>query len=759
MGKNTKSDPMIFLQIILVFLLAAYPDNASTQEFKPVFKPTLEVNKINSDMKIDGKLDEPEWRFASRADNFVERYPGENLKPEVNTEAFITYDDDNLYVAFCCHDDPSLIRATMCQRDQFHEDDAVYVWVDTYGNAGWAYGFAVNPYGVQKDLLWSSITGDDLGFDLIWESAAMITDSSYQVEMAIPFTSIRFPNKNIQTWKVDFWREHPRQTTRQYSWAAYNHNDQCWVCQWGTVNGIKNVKPGKGLEILVTGIGNQAGYLPEPWHPDSNFVNDDADGEMSVGGKYSISSDITLEAAYNPDFSQIEADAAQIDVNSTISLLYPERRPFFQEGSDIFRTIFNSFYTRTVNDPQFAAKLTGRIGRNNIGFLSAYDENTPYIIPLEERSLLVNTGKSTVNILRGSRSFGDNNHLGFIVTDRRFEGGGYGTIAAVDGDIKLTPKYSVVGQYIISYTKEQNDSLLNESLEDITFDNGKHTAAFDGESYSGTAFITQFRRRARHWSFTADYNQVTPAYRTETGYDPWNDYRNFSIWTGYDFYPADGIIERISPQAFFNNRWNFDNEKKWTELSGSLTFNLKFAQTYFGISHERNEEKWGGIEFKNLWDIEFYTGSRFSNAIGYEAYLEIGQGVARWLLEKGDYIYAEAEIEIKPVDRLIIEPTINYSVSRHVATDEKQYEQTIGRVRFRFQANKELSLRLVVQYDDDSDNWDIDPLLTYRLSPFSVFYAGSTHDISELTRDSDNSRLWRQTSRQFFVKLQYLFRI
>ena len=117
---------------------------------------------------------------------------------------YITYDNENLYVAFDCHDDPADIRATMCQRDQFYGDDAVCLLIDTYGDAAWAYEFFVNPYGVQKDYLWSSIGGEDRGYDLIWESAAQITETGYQVEMAIPFASLRFPNKDVQSWKMDF---------------------------------------------------------------------------------------------------------------------------------------------------------------------------------------------------------------------------------------------------------------------------------------------------------------------------------------------------------------------------------------------------------------------------------------------------------------------------------------------------------------------------------------------------------------------------
>jgi hypothetical protein len=705
-------------------------------------------------------LDDSCWKNASRVDNFVERFPGKNLPPEVRTEAFITYDDQFLYVAFNCQDDPSRVRATMTQRDQFEGDDNVCLLIDTYGNAAWAYEFFVNPYGVQRDNLWSSITGEDSGFDLVWRSAAQITDSGYQVEMAIPFASMRFPNREVQTWRVDFWRNHPRETHKQYSWAAYNHDDQCWVCQWGTATGIRGVKPGRGLEILPALVASQYGYSTDPADPAAPFADGHGKAEMSLGGKYSVNSDVTLEAAYNPDFSQIEADADQIDVNSTIALLYPERRPFFQEGSDIFRTIFNAFYTRTVNDPQFAAKMTGRINRYSVGFMSAYDENTPYIIPLEERSIIVNTGKSAVNVLRATRSFSQNNQLGFIVTDRRFEAGGsgYGTVVGIDSDVMLSPKYSVIGQYVVSYTREPNDQSLSAGLEDITFDDGRHTAVLDGEAFSGDAVIAQLRRRARGWNFTINYDHVAPSYRTQTGYDPWNDYRNIFNWSEYNFFPVGSLFERVTPVVSFDRRWNFDGDKKWAHYGIGFNSNLRVAQANFGVSLNGGEESWGGIDFKNLRNIEVFGETRLSHTLGIEFNGHYGPNVARWLLEKGNETFAYAGVEFKPLDRVIIEPTLNFFKITRIGNGEELIKQTISRTRVQYQASRRLSIRLVTQYNDFGDKWDVDPLLTYRISPFSLFYLGSTHEISHLADVTDNREVWKQTSRQVFMKLQYLFR-
>ena len=752
---------------IIVLILILSHTVLATKTFEPVFEPRLEVIKTSERIDVDGYLGDPGWKSAARAANFAERQPGDMVKPEVETEAYITYDEDNLYVAFVCYDDPAAIRATMCERDQFGSDDAICLMIDTYGDASWAYELLVNPYGVQKDYLWSSIVGEIEGFDLIWKSAAKITDSGYQVEMAVPFASMRFPQKDVQEWKVDFWRNRPRESFNQYSWAAYDRNDQCWPCQWGTVSGISNVKPGKGLEILPTYVAIQSGSKSDLSVPDSKFENDNIDGELSLGGKYTLSSNFTLEAAYNPDFSQIEADADQIDVNTTIALYFPERRPFFQEGSDIFLTLFNSFYTRMVNDPQFAAKLTGRTDGLSIGFMSAVDENTPYIIPLEESSLLSpsGAGRSYVNVLRAVKSVGENSRLGFIVSDRRFENDGYGTILAVDGDIRLSGNYSIAGQVIASYTREPDDEALTEEwiqrtgvdLNDTYFDNGKYTAAFDGESFSGQAMITQLRRRARHWTFTIDYNHVAPAYRTETGYDPWINYHNLSLYTQYRFYLNNSLLEQITPQLYVDRRWGFDDVTRWRNFNVALDVDFKFAQTGLYLFYGRGFQSWSGKDYENLWTLSLNLNSRFTNQLGVGLSLGRALNAARWAQVRGRETTFDASLSIKPFDRLIIEPNFNFARSVNNNTNEELYDGFITRTRFRYQANRELSLRLVVQYNDFYETMDIDPLLSYRISPFSIFYIGTTHDYGNLEPNQNAPSRWRLTSRQFFMKLQYLF--
>lgn len=509
-------------------------------------------------------------------------------------------------------------------------------------------------------------------------------------------------------------------------------------------------------------VASQHSGLTNSRNPDSHFADYKGDNDLSLSAKYAASSDVTIEVALNPDFSQIESDAAQINVNTTIALRFPERRPFFQEGSDIFRTLFNSFYTRSVYDPQLAVKLTGRMDKTSIGFLSAIDESSPYMIPLDEASIVVNAGQSVVNVLRVSRRLGEASQIGMMITDRRFEDDGSGTIAALDGDIRLSRNYSIDGQFLMSHTQEPNKMGTTADYEEYTFDRGTKTVTFDGESFYGGAFIARFKRDARHWNFYLGYDQVDPSYRTQTGYDPWVNYRNLTLNSWYEIRPEKTVFESVTPSVFVHEKWDYDGVRKENESGFNIDAQTRVAQTGFSIGYHRSDEVWSGVDFNNLWSASFGLYSRPFDQLGFNLNLSRGVGIARFDGAKGNETSLYASMNLKPIDRLTIEPTFRYLRSTDVETDEELFSQYIVRTRVNFQANRELSLRLVVQYNDGRGAWNIDPLITYRLSSFSVFYIGSTYDYREYengySRGGTNlGTRWELNSRRFFMKLQYLF--
>lgn len=752
---------LVRLLVCLAILGSAHEVSATgdTAAFAPVFRPEAQVSRTSEKIVVDGHLDDAGWQSAEAITNFVERNPGDNTRPAVGTTVRVVYDDSRLYVSFSCEDDPNSLRATMCQRDQWFGDDAVSVFLDTYGNGAWAYQLYVNPHGIQKDLLWTNLGQTDIGFDLIWETSARRTETGYDVEIAIPFGSLRFPDQPAQTWRMDFWRNRPRDVMYQYSWAANDRSDPCWLCQWGKVTGIEQIRPAKGLQILPSIVAYQASQLAEPSNPTSPMHNGQVDNEVSLGGKYALSSDITLEATYNPDFSQIEADAAQIDVNSPTALFYSERRPFFQEGSDIFQTMFNSFYTRTINAPQFAAKLTGRSGRNRIGFLAAYDENSPYIVPLDASSILLYPGRSTSSVFRASRQVGQASQVGFIITDRRFEGGGSGTLLSGDFTMRLTRTYSMGGQYIYSYTEEPQ---VGSTFGGLRFDEGRHTAALDGESYHGDAFIVRLNRGTRHTFTFLGFDQISPTYRTQNGFDPVNNHRTAEAYSSVSILPKSDFLIELSPEVYASQRWDFSTgRKRNNDVRTSLSARLGIAQTQTGIAYLRRFERWQDVPFDDMWRFSYNIESRPHKAVIVGGNVYTGIGLAYFAMTTARETGYSTYLTLRPIDRVTVEPNLEYLRMNDKESGAEYFSGYITRTRTQVQVTRQLSFRLVVQYDDFDHAWDIDPLITLRLSPYSLFYVGSSFDRSEVGRYSEDPATrpaWRTTSRQFFMKLQYLLR-
>ena len=429
-----------------------------SRDFKPNENLNIEIFEYdNSEIVIDGDLSEPVWKKCKKYGNFCEVDPGDNTKPAVETEVQMFYDKDNLYVGFTCYDsNMNQLRASVCDRDKMFNDDFVDIFFDTYEEGKQAYELVVNPNGIQGDLQWILNTGEDSSPDYIWSSEAKIYSDRWTVEIEIPFKSIRFPDKEVQEWSIHLIRNRPREKNReQYSWAPINRNDPTLFTHHAILKGIKNVSNGKNLEVMPYVVGSQSGNISDLNNANSEFKNDDIKGRFGFNVKYGITSNLTTDFAYNPDFSQVESDASQIDVNTTFALFFTEKRPFFLEGNSIFNTPVNVVYTRSINKPLFAAKTSGRIGAFDLGYILAYDENSPFIVPFEEKSNYISTNKKSFsNIIRLKRNFSNESYVGLIFTDREirkdndrlFDIDGFNRVFGIDGNIVMFNNYNLTFQ-------------------------------------------------------------------------------------------------------------------------------------------------------------------------------------------------------------------------------------------------------------------------------------------------------------------------
>jgi hypothetical protein len=723
------------------------------------YHPTLKAHRVNGRIEIDGQLSDPGWQGAHRATNFTEHSPGQEVAPPVRTEALVAYDENNLYLAAICYADPGTVRASLCERERIFDDDNIGFFFDTYGDATRAYIININPYGIQYDALWSAGWGEDSNFDMVFYSRGVVTDSGYQVEVAIPFANLRFPTKPVQEWKIDFYRHHQREVHYSMSWATYDQDEPCWPCRWGTVTGIENVKPGKGIKLLPSFVAHQSGSVGNETFPDTSFANGDIYGDLSIGGKYALSSNAVVEATYNPDFSQIEADASQVDVNTTFALSYDEKRPFFQEGIDVFRTNFNAVYTRSVNDPDFAAKASAKFGRTSVAVLTAHDERNLNIMPFEEWSAYVPIGETYTSLMAVRHAFGDDNHVRALITDQRIDGGGSGTLTSLDGWLSLTKSLAARGQFMATHTAEPDDISLTGDMDGYTFDDDKHTAAFDGESYWGTGALIGMTYQAQDLYINVRGYQRTPTYRAASGFQPQNNDRRVIAYGSWSFHPSGWIMHSIDQSIELGRLWNYDGLRKdeWVRLWAGNQY--RFAQSEAWVEYLRSRERFSGIDFRDIWAVSFGGYTRPAALAEFSLSMTYGNIIARNYLEMGRQTSISLAADLHPSERLLLEPEVDYVISRSTATDEKYFEGYIARTRVSYQFSRELSLRLVTEYNDFRERWSVDPLITYRINPFSTFYAGATYDYDryydcgvDMTRT-----LTCLSQRQFFIKLQYLF--
>ncbi|HEX6199437.1 MAG TPA: DUF5916 domain-containing protein, partial [Thermoanaerobaculia bacterium] len=409
-------------------------------------RPSHEVSPATSGIQVDAVLDEPAWEAAAEVPLTHEWFPGDNTAPPVETVCLVTFDEETLYVAFRASDpEPGRIRARLAERDTPFEDDTVGFLLDTFDDRRRAFQLRINPLGVQMDALTSDVDGsEDWSWDAIWASAGRITAEGYVVEVAVPLRQLRFPRAVAgpeadvpQTWGFLATRDYPRSVRHRLYSAPNDRSLNCFVCQSHPLTGFRGIETGRNLELDPTLTASRADR--REGFPDGPLRSGDEEAEAGLTASWGITPSLTLGAAVNPDFSQVEADAAQLDVNERFALFFPERRPFFLEGTDYFATPFPVVFTRTIADPSFGARLTGKEGPHAFGALVAEDRINNLIFPGYEGSSQASLDEDVrTAVLRYRRDVGATSTLGVLYTGRD-GGSGYGNqVAGLDGTVRPT---------------------------------------------------------------------------------------------------------------------------------------------------------------------------------------------------------------------------------------------------------------------------------------------------------------------------------
>lgn len=710
------------------------------------------VPRTTSPIQVDGVLDEQPWREALKVELNYEVQPGENIPPPVRTEALITYGDRDLYVAFHAYDpEPAKIRAHFKDRDQAFRDDFVGLILDTFNDKRRGYEFFVNAVGSQGDLSRNEVTSgntEDETWDAIWESAGRITADGFVVEMAIPFSSLRFPRTNGgQTWRIGFFRAYPRTVRHQIFQVPLDRNNNCFFCQIPEFTGISGITPGHNIELDPALTSERSGALEDEDDLMSPYVQEPIRTEAGLSARWGITPNLSLNAALNPDFSQVEADAAQLSTNARFALFYPEKRPFFLESADLFSTPINAVYTRTVADPTWGLKLSGKQGSQGLGIFVARDQLTNLVFPANQGSDSAALDQAnSAAVLRYRHDIGEASTVGLLATGRTGDSYSNGVLG-LDGLLRLTRNDTVQAQLLASRTRYPKQVVADYDQPSGTFD--------------GSALHLLYSHDTRDWGAWLYYQDLAKGFRADSGFLPRVDTRTLNPGVGRAFYGEPG---------HWYTRINIDLEGvRITDHTGLLTDESVILTGRFegalqssgSLSLSTGKEFFDGVTY-NLAKGEFFFNVRPTGDFTCSLGGRLGDAI--------DYDNGRRAHII----RLI--PGLTYDIGRHLylqlddtfeQLDEaggRLYRANLTELRLVYQFNLRTFVRAIVQGLDLKRNLDlyVEPqtspsqqlftqfLFSYKLNPQTVVFVGYSN-----TDASTESVPVERANRTVFVKLGY----
>jgi hypothetical protein len=740
--------PFIYLTILILPFLCSQ-SFASVQD---TLKPAINAVRVYKPLNLSGKLDDPAWQNALPVELKFEAQPAENTPARLKTVAMVLYDNDNLYIGFRCYDTlPGNIRAHLTDRDKIFNDDYIIVTLDTYNNYQRGYEFAVNPYGIQGDLLMMGAGSEDESYDLVWQSAASVDKEGWTAEMAIPLKTLNFSSKESQEWTISLLRNVPRKNRYLLSWTKIDRNNPSYLAQGGNLKGLEGIKPGYSLDFLPYVMFQQTGTKTDMVDPVSAIEKGKIKARAGGGIQYSPGPNISINAVINPDFSQIESDADQVSVNTTFALSYPEKRPFFMSGMDLIQTPM--YYSRTINNPAFATKVNGKAGKFSYLALAAYDRNSTIIVPGEEQSSSIETTEgSYAGVGRIRYDLGDENFIGTLWLSRNFEKA-HNYVNGLDWNFKFWKNWYWQGEVFLSNTKEINDTILFKSGRE--FGSTGHDAGFNGESYMGTGVHLALMRQGRNYSLTLVQNNFSPTYQTYNGMFPEVNSRQSYMQHSYTIHPNKKIVQTASLFAAAQVGFNYDKVFKEFVFQPGFAVSL-IGQTRINASYMLvNRERFRNVLFTGINRFTFNVRTTPVKGLTLSVSGQAGKYIFRTsspVLGKGYNITTSLDIE--PTSRLKSSFDWSAAALKDAGDNTEFYDGHILRNITTFQFTRKMFLRNIVQYNTFSKTFSIYPLVSYKFNAFTMFCAGMTQDMMDYNTENIS---FKPIGYQYFVKLQYLF--
>lgn len=784
-------------------------------------KAPVRIPKSSGPPVIDGLLNDAIWQEAALFGDFIQTQPGDNVAPKHHTEFMMAYDSKNLYFAFRAKQDRNTIRATVARRDNIWNDDYFILYMDTFNDKRQAYALGWNPLGIQADGTMTEGRGEDYSVDIIMESKGVVTEDGFNIEVAIPFKSLRYEAGKSKNWGLHVFRRVKYNNNELDSWMPNNRSINGSLIQSGHITGLEGVETTRQLEInpslTVSETGRRSRFTFDG-NPAGRYVNEGVKAEFGMTAKFSLSPTVTLDFAYNPDFAQVEADAPVSTANVRFPIFFAEKRPFFLERIDIFQSGMNVVNTRAIVDPDVAVKLTGRRGANTFGILYASD-NAPgnYSVDEREALLICQRARTTsafcpnerfmdenaeIGVLRVKRDVGRFHNLGFFATTYNFVDR-HNNTAGFDGRFKLTPK--VVAEFQVLGTNSRRN-FYNPDLNQNQYRTG------NGFGYRG--FI---QRSDRNLYMELAAGGRTADYRADVGFTSRTDTNSINSFVRYETNrnPKNSIIfKRLFNQSSITYDWKGRSQRSESNTQGMLAlqrqifvgggFEMGYERVFehefgprrsatrqgafFGDSGERSayrKEVYGFVEASpaKQWFLLFVLSQNYGSLdFDFGAgpnYPRVSAPYVQWFETCGQFgavcttpaprqdpgagnlTYIESSVRYQPTTAFQVQ--VNYNRSRLTRNDTGRvaFDDNVFSLRSTYQFTRNVFARMRLDYSNISTRLRPQFVFGWTPSPGTALYAGYNDDFNYNGFNPYTGQREAGLSgngRSFFIKMSYLFR-
>jgi len=751
---------------------------ASTAKPAPAPPTIASVPAIDQPLKLDdfaGMVPRPELRDKlAHVTGFIQQQPADGKPATEATEVWMAYSRSTLYFVFLCHDShPDQLRTHLARRENVQTDDNVLVLLDPFQDHRTGVMFQVNASGVQADASWNETTGPDYSYDQVWDSEGRVTKEGWMALIAIPFRSLRF-HADHKDWGVVFERILPRNSEQDY-WPRVGANVSGVLTQEATLRGIEGVTGSHNFQLNPYALSQNERKLVDldPTNPyfSSRHLEGTAGGEVKLVLKDSI----VLDGTINPDFSDIESDQPQFTVDQRFPVYFPELRPFFLENASYFNTPITLVYTRNIAHPEYGLRMTGKLGRTNLGVF-AIDDRQPgeSVAPTDPLY-----GKhATVAVGRVSRDIGEGSGLGAIYTDEEF-GGGWNRIGGADFTARFDKHWTAHGQMVESSTMGDQDSGTPAPYS------------------AGPASDVQVFRSGHAFNMFNEYQDVSTGFQTSLGFLQSSNIRSDHLHSNYQWFPKKSVVQswgleenqnlafdhqgdRVYHYTTLDPFWLLPRNFVLAPLVGQNSDTVSPAN-YPGLTAFKNfTENFGGFVVRgapwsqfNLSLVAIRGGNVNYNPLAGQSPFLLNQDLVNLLFT------------VQPVNQLTIDNTYLLDRDHATAGGAFVYESQTMRTKVNYQFTRSISARVIAEYDSTLANplntsllrtreVATQALLTWLPHPGTAVYLGYNDDLQNLNRslcnrlpngtcDPNNTTFPRagpllNDGRQIFVKASYLFR-